>query len=167
VLERLEQLDAPLMVHPGPGRLRPSERSQLRNPTLCDPLWWPAMTGYVSDLQAAWLAFNATGRPAHPGLRVIFSMLAGLAPLHGERLRSRGGRVAEQPDPLIFYETSSYGMSALGAVQSAVGSEQILYGSDRPVVEPGDLGMPACLDWGPIVEASDRAISSQTVGARR
>jgi hypothetical protein len=167
VLERLEQLDAPLLVHPGPGRLRRSERSQLRNPTLCDPLWWPALTGYVSDLQASWLAFNATGRSAHPRLRVIFSMLAGLAPLHGERLRSRGGRVAQQPDPLIFYETSSYGAGALGAIQAIVGPEQILYGSDRPVVEPGDLDMPGCLDWGAIAEASDRALSSPTAAVRR
>ena len=52
-------------------------------------------------------------------------------------------------------------------VTALAADDQRRYGSDRPVVEPGDLGMPACLDWGPIVEASDRAISSQTVGARR
>ena len=42
-------------------------------------------------MQAAWHAFAVWGRPAHPRLRVCFAMLAGLAPLHRERLVARGG----------------------------------------------------------------------------
>ena len=34
---------------------------------------------------------GAVGAPAHPQLRVVFAMLAGLAPLHAERLAARGG----------------------------------------------------------------------------
>jgi 6-methylsalicylate decarboxylase len=165
VLERLEQLDAPLLVHPGPGRLRAAER-QVPRAALCDPLWWPALTSYVSDLQSSWLAFNATGRSAHPRLRIIFTMLAGLAPLHSERLRSRGGRVADHPDPLVFYETSSYGAAALGALRAVVGPEQILYGSDRPVVEPRDVDMPGSLDWGPVSAASERALCHSTAAVQ-
>ena len=30
--------------------------------SLGDPLWWPALTGYVAGMQAAWLAFLAAGR---------------------------------------------------------------------------------------------------------
>jgi len=47
------------------------------------------------------------GRREHPRLRVIFSMLAGLAPLHVERLSSRGGPDTGKADPLVFYDTSS------------------------------------------------------------
>ncbi len=98
-------------------------------------------------MQAAWLAFQAVGRADHPRLRVIFSMLAGLAPLHAERLSARGGPAQLAPDPLLFYETSSYGAIAARALESVVGSQQILYGSDRPVLEPlGEGGVPA-LDW--------------------
>jgi hypothetical protein len=155
VLERLERRAAPLLVHPGPGL----ERFEAGVAELADPLWWPALTRYVADQQAAWLAFQAAGRAAHPRLRVIFSMLAGLAPLHRERLRARGGPIVA-PDPLIFYETSSYGPFAIEAVAALVGPDQILYGSDRPVVEPSELGMPDGLDWDPVVEASRRALGA-------
>ena len=55
------------------------------------PGWWPAMTRYVADMNAAWHAFAAFGRARHPRLRVVFAMLAGGAPLHAERLAARGG----------------------------------------------------------------------------
>jgi 6-methylsalicylate decarboxylase len=162
ILERVERLDVPLFVHPGPGLTDGlGAHGTARPPALCDPLWWPALTGYVAQLQAAWLAFNATGRSAHPRLRVIFAMLAGLAPLHGERLHARGGRLPEDPDPLIFYETSSYGPAALGAIAPVVGSAQILYGSDRPVADPAELGMLAGIDWHTAVAASKRAFAPQ------
>ncbi len=55
--------------------------------------WWAALTGYVATMQAAWLRVRRLGRAAHPGLRVCFAMLAGLAPLQRERLaRSRRAR---------------------------------------------------------------------------
>ena len=81
VLERLTQRRAPLFVHPGPA---PAGDSRL-------PEWWPPMTSYVAEMQAAWLAWAAWGRPAHPGLKVVWAMLAGCAPLQVERLAARGG----------------------------------------------------------------------------
>jgi 6-methylsalicylate decarboxylase len=135
VLARLERRGAPLLVHPGPGRgtLRSGPR---REWALSDPLWWPALTDYLAGMQAAWLAFALAGRPSHPRLRVVFAMLAGLAPLHTERLRSRGGPSLGAHDPLTFYDTSSYGPEAIAALAARVGREQLVYGSDRPVVEP-------------------------------
>ena len=133
VLQRLEELDAPLFVHPGPAPGSPARESRLD-----DPLWWPALTDYVADMQAAWCAFVSVGRREHPRLRVVFSMLAGLAPLQAERLQVRGGS-AVTPDPLSFYDCSSYGARAIGAVADVVGPSQIVYGSDRPVVDPGPL----------------------------
>lgn len=131
LLERLEAREAPLFVHPGPAGLRGA-----RAPALRDPLWWPAMTDYVAGMHAAWLAFLAVGRRDHPRLRVVFAMLAGLAPMHEERLTTRGGSAWRVRDPLVFYETSSYGPSAIRAITDVVGADQLLYGSDRPVVEP-------------------------------
>ncbi|HXA53701.1 MAG TPA: amidohydrolase family protein, partial [Solirubrobacteraceae bacterium] len=152
LLERLESCGAPLFVHPGPG-----DRQATGEVSLSDPLWWPALTRYVAQMQAAWLTFAGVGRCAHPRLRVVFAMLAGLAPLHAERLRARGGPRLCLADPLLFYDTSSYGRSAVSMVAATVGAGQLLYGSDRPVVEPGELHMPAELDWGPIADAARRA----------
>ena len=153
VLERLQSRGAPLLVHPGPGAATtpPGELS------LREPLWWPALTRYVAQMHAAWLAFVSGGRAEHPGLRVIFSMLAGLAPLHSERLRSRGGPNPCLADPLIFYETSSHGPSAVSALVSVIEPSQLLFGSDRPLVEPAELDMPDALDAAAIAEATARA----------
>jgi 6-methylsalicylate decarboxylase len=127
LLARLEQRDAPLFVHPGPvidaagGRL---------------PHWWPALTDYVAQMQAAWFAFLHAGRPSQPRLRVLFAMVAGGAPLQLERYAARRGVPAPGPDPLVFYDTSSYGPRMIGALADAVGASQLVYGSDRPVVDP-------------------------------
>jgi hypothetical protein len=115
-------------------------------------------------MQAAWLAFLAAGRLHHPELRVVFSMLAGLAPLHTERLASRGGPAPYVPDPLVFYDTSSYGPSAVRTLAKLVGAQQLLYGSDRPIVEPGEFSMPDRLDWDLIADATRCALGA-TLGA--
>jgi hypothetical protein len=140
VLDHLEQLEAPLFIHPGPGLgSRPGECS------LADPLWWPALTSYVAQMQAAWLAFGALARRAHPRLRVVFAMLAGGAPLLSERLGARGGPAIDVRDPRTFYDSSSYGPVAIEAMARRVGGQQLLYGSDRPVVEPLASGREALL----------------------
>ncbi len=164
VLRRLEQLDSPLFVHPGPASAADGPRASTEV-SLGDPLWWPALTGYVAGMQAAYLAFQAAGRACHPELRVIFSMLAGLAPLHAERLAARGGPCSASPDPLTFFETSSYGPNAVRAIADSVGERQLLYGSDRPVVEPGAL--LAAADWDDLADGTGRALGSgHAVGSR-
>ena len=132
VLARIEQLDAALFIHPGPGvGQRPPETS------LDDPLWWPALTHYVSQMQAAWLTLQSSARQAYPRLRVVFAMLAGCAPLLSERLVARGGPRLDGPDqPNYYYDISSYGPVAVTAMAQRVGRGRLLYGSDRPVVEP-------------------------------
>jgi hypothetical protein len=159
VLGRLELRGAPLLIHPGPG-LGPDLARPACEISLGEPLWWPALTSYVAGMHAAWLAFLVAGRPSHPRLRVIFTMLAALAPLHGERLSVRGGPVHSSPDPLVFYDTSSYGPRAVQCMAEIVGPAQLLYGSDRPVVEPREHGMPALLDWDPVLEATRRALGA-------
>lgn len=142
-LERLQRRGAPLFVHPGRG-----VRHSGPEPSLGDPLWWPAMTRYVAEMQAAWLTLAVGARRRLPQLRIVFSMLAGLAPLQAERLRARGGPPPGERDPLIFYEVSSYGPRAVRALAAIVGHEQLLYGSDRPVVGERDaLALRERLDW--------------------
>jgi predicted TIM-barrel fold metal-dependent hydrolase len=132
VLERVQTLGAPLFVHPG-GLVA-------RDPSLSDPLWWTALTSYVSDMQTAWLTFMTRGRRELPRLRVIFAMLAGGAPLHAERLTARGGPAIDLHDPLTFYDTSSYGPMMIDAMAAWLGPDRLVYGSDRPVIDPVPSG---------------------------
>ncbi len=135
LLDVLAERDLPLFIHPGPA-----------TGTWADsPAWWAALVPYVQQLHAAWFAFRAHGRPAYPGLRVCFTALAGLAPLHGERLAARGGAdplARGVVDPGVFVETSSYGNRAIDSVLRVLGVDMLAYGSDRPYAEPHhDLGL--------------------------
>jgi hypothetical protein len=131
VLEHIATRSVPLFVHPGPA-----PPGALWEASLAEPLWWRALTDYVAQMQAAWLTFVAHGRREHPGLTVLFAMLAGGAPLLAERLTTRGGPRIDLGDPQIFYDTSSYGPGAIEMMAQFVGGGQLVYGSDRPVIEP-------------------------------
>ena len=166
VLARLERAGAPLLVHPGPGlAVFASRNAHAAEPSLADPLWWSALTRYVAEMHAAWLAFLSAGRHQHPRLPVVFSMLAGLAPLHAERLCSRGGPAPLDLDPLTFYETSSYGPRAVAQLVELVGAGQLLYGSDRPVADPGEHRIAQALDWEAVRDATRRAFAGLAVAA--
>jgi hypothetical protein len=134
LLEVLAERDLPLFIHPGPASAADGS-----------PEWWAAVVPYVQQLHAAWFAFRAFGRPAYPRLRVCFTALAGLGPLHGERLAARGGAdplTRGEVDPLMFVETSSYGNRAADAVVRVLGVDQLIFGSDRPYAQPRpDLGL--------------------------
>ncbi len=137
-VERLGELFAmcaetqhPVLVHPGPAA--PTQRVD----TGGLPEWWPALVPYVAQQHSAWHAWQVAGAADHPALRIVFVALAGLAPLHEERLAARGGgfRPAER-DPRVFYDTSSYGPHAVAAMARLVGAEALVLGSDRPYAEP-------------------------------
>ncbi len=128
LLELLGTRERPLFIHPGPA---PSRRGPAG--------WWPAIVGEVQQMHAAWYAFRVLGRPRFPRLRVCFAMLAGLAPLHGERYRARTGE-RTVVDELAFLETSSYGPRAVDAIVRVLGIDVVVHGSDRPHGEPGDPG---------------------------
>jgi 6-methylsalicylate decarboxylase len=133
LLAVLQRRGAPLLVHPGPVT---RESAGTQQDAGRGAAWWPALTTYVSDVHLAWHAFLGWGRLEHPSLRVCFAMLAGLAPLHAERLALRGGPAAAINDPNIFYDTSSYGPRAIAAMAGVVGLDQLVTGTDRPVVDP-------------------------------
>jgi 6-methylsalicylate decarboxylase len=142
LLDVLAERDLPLFIHPGPaagpgaGTNQPGTEAEAKGST---PAWWAAVVPYVQQLHAAWFAFRAYGRPAYPRLRVCFAALAGLAPLHGERLAARGGAdpmARGVVDPRMFVETSSYGNRAVDSVLRVLGVDQLVFGSDRPYARP-------------------------------
>jgi 6-methylsalicylate decarboxylase len=157
LLVRLEARDAPLFVHPGPvGGTSDSA---------CLPHWWPALTDYVAQMQAAWFAFLHVGRRAHPRLRVLFAMLAGGAPLQLERYAARRGVPGPAPDPLVFYDISSYGPRMIAAVAEMVGATQLVYGSDRPVVDPRRPHLDPGLRQALVATNPDRLLNPDPKGA--
>jgi hypothetical protein len=137
LLDVLAARDLPLFIHPGPA---PEANA-------AGAAWWAALVPYVQQLHAAWFAFRAYGRPAYPRLRVCFTALAGLGPLHGERLAARGGAgplARGAVDPHVFVETSSYGSRAVDCVLRVLGVDMLVFGSDRPYAEPpSDFGLGA------------------------
>jgi predicted TIM-barrel fold metal-dependent hydrolase len=146
VLGRVATRQAPLFVHPGPAlRPGPAFTAGADEAPEIEPPWWKALTDYVAQMQAAWLAFATLGRHEHPELVVVFAMLAGGAPLLSERLETRGGPAIELSDRRVFYDTSSYGPTAVEAMARRVGAQQLVYGSDRPVLEPLPTGREATL----------------------
>jgi 6-methylsalicylate decarboxylase len=125
LLRVLEERGRPLFVHPGPAR----------SPARGLPGWWAAMVDYVQQMHATWFAFRAHGREAHPRLRVCFAMLAGLAPLHGERFAARSGD-RSVVDEDAFLDVSSYGTRAVDATVRVLGVDVLVNGSDRPYAAP-------------------------------
>ncbi|WP_336206092.1 amidohydrolase family protein [Nonomuraea sp. LPB2021202275-12-8] len=130
LLEVLTDRDLPLFVHPGPAAA-PEDA----------PSWWPAVVPYVQQMHAAWHRFHSVVRPRHPRLRVCFALLAGLAPLHSERLIARGGSGRGQVDPGCYVETSSYGPRAIDAVVRELGIDVVVNGSDAPYATAPDPGL--------------------------
>jgi len=131
VLNLCENLDRPVLIHPGPQR----------TPSYV-PSWWAPVVGYVDQLTAAWWAFHVAGRDLAPRVRVCFAAGAGLAPVHQERFTARGGTFGAI-DRDVFVETSSYGPRALDALVRVLGIDVVVRGSDRPYAEPVDLCMGA------------------------
>ena len=135
LLRVLEAHRRPLLIHPGPAP------AGARG----DPEWWQPLVPYVQQMHAAWFAFRVHGRTAHPELSVCFALLAGLAPLHGERLLTRGG-VSTVVDPDVFLDVSSYGTRAIDATVRVLGIDVLVNGSDRPYAEPVVSDLGAALD---------------------
>ena len=139
-LAEAERAGVPVLVHPGPGR-----DHAVGPAPLGEALWRPALTDYVSQMQAAWLTYVADGRRELPGLRVVFAMFAGGAPMLAERLAARGGPEVDLHDPAIFYDTSSFGPRMVETMARWVGPGQRVSGSARPVIDPGPTGREAAL----------------------
>jgi len=124
-LDDLEERGAFLFVHP-----HAAQSSSAR------PDWWPSVVDYTAQMQAAYASWLADGGERWPRLRVVFALLAGGGPFQLERLRSRGVSGRDLPSDNVFFETASYGRRALDLCLATFGVDQLLYGSDTPVIDP-------------------------------
>ena len=124
-LDALVQSGRFLFVHPG-AAVTPSGA----------PSWWTAIVDYTAEMQAAYIAWLATGAARWPDLDVVFAILAGGAPIQLERMAARGVDERSAMLPHIWFDTATYGRRALDLAMSTYGVEPMLFGSDMPVVEP-------------------------------
>lgn len=128
LLDLVEGRDRPLFVHPGPAPW-----------TLHDPApgslpgWWTAVGQYPAWSQRAFFTWRAVGSKRHPQLRTVWAILAGGAPLLEHRWRVFSGEQGSI-DPNLFLDTASSGREALELTLSTYGAEQVVYGSDHPVI---------------------------------
>ena len=124
--DELTKMGQVLFVHPGPpGAPAPDA-----------PPWWTGVVDYTAQMQAAYFAWLDHGVEQHGDMNVVFAVLAGGGPFQLERLRSRGGDPERARHPRIHLDTASYGARALRLCADAVGPDRLVYGSDRPVVDP-------------------------------
>jgi predicted TIM-barrel fold metal-dependent hydrolase len=114
-----------LFVHPVSG-----------SPPAGAPPWWAAVVDYSSQMQRAYLAWLAGAQERWPDVRVVFAILAGGGPIQLERLASRGVELRSVLHRNLFFDTASYGPRALGLCVDALGAEQLVFGTDVPVVDP-------------------------------
>jgi 6-methylsalicylate decarboxylase len=125
LLSELERRGQLLFVHPGP-EATPARR----------PRWWSSVVGYTAQMQAAYAAWLADGVESWPELRVVFAILAGGAPIQLERLATRGLDTRSILHEHVYLDTASYGERALGLALATYGVNQLVYGSDWPVIDP-------------------------------
>ena len=102
------------------------------------PSWWTAVVDYTTQMQAAYAAWVAGGAARHPELPLVFGLLAGGAPFQLERLAARGGDAELAASANIYFEPSSYGPRALKLCLDSFGAERLVFGSDAPVLDPGE-----------------------------
>lgn len=127
-LRLCEELNRPVLVHPGPAAPLVADR----------PDWWAAVVDYPAQLQAAWWSWHVAGRAQFPQLRLCFVAGGGLAALNHERWTARAGhRFVVDHD--VFVDTSSYGRQGVDALVRVLGVDAVVLGSDRPYAEPRDL----------------------------
>lgn len=124
VVESVRSLGGFLFVHPSGGRV-PDDA----------PVWWGALAVYTAQMQASYLGWLAHGQERWPDVSIVFSILAGGGPFQLERLDSRGIDVRSVLHPNVRFDTASYGRRALELCVETYGVEQIVYGSDVPVVD--------------------------------
>ena len=154
VLAALEASGRFLFVHPGVGAPPPAGA----------PAWWPEVVDYAGAMHAAYVAWLARVAASFPRLRVVFAILAGGAPFHHERLRSRGVDLRPIDREGVFLETASYGRRALELCLATFGVDRLVYGSDTPVID-SDATADAVAEFGEAVtDAVRRENPSRLLG---
>jgi 6-methylsalicylate decarboxylase len=133
LLELLERSGRPLFVHPGPA---PWTRADPADPRL--PAWWTPLAQYPAWSLRAFATWRALGAATYPRLRVVFAIMAGGAPFLEGRWRTFSG-LAGAIDRNIFFDTASCQRLDLDLALATYGAEQIVLGTDIPVIDPAPL----------------------------
>ena len=89
----------------------------------------------------AFATWRALGASAYPALRVVFAIMAGGAPFLEGRWRTFTG-LAGGIDPNVFLDTASCQRLDLELALATYGAEQVVLGTDIPVISPDPLGPP-------------------------
>ncbi|MGN6379363.1 MAG: amidohydrolase family protein [Gaiellales bacterium] len=127
VLAVLERRGGTLFVHPGPG---PATRPDETGNGL--PGLWTSLAGYPASAQRAFFTWRATGERRR--IRVVWAIMAGGAPFLEGRWRTFAGRPGEI-DPHQFFDTASAGRESLELLLATYGVEQVVFGTDHPVID--------------------------------
>ena len=114
------------------------------------PIWWPNLGVYPGLSIRAFFGWRTLGASRWPGLRVCFAIMAGGAPFLEERWRAFSGET-RAIDRNMYMDTASCGRLALECGMATYGVEQIVLGTDIPVISPLPLGR-ALTDLGAAVE---------------
>jgi hypothetical protein len=122
----LEAARQVLFVHPGPARPAP--------PGV--PSWWSPALEYCIQMQRAFTAWLARDAASYPRLPVVFAILGGGAPLLLERFDARGADLDFGRHRNVVVDTASYGEGAIGQFIRMFGTDQLVHGSDAPVLGP-------------------------------
>jgi hypothetical protein len=145
LLDMLDERGAALFVHPGPA---PGTAPYARAERM--PVWWPNLGAYPGLSIAAFFAWRACGAPRWRRLRVCFAIMAGAAPFLEERWRTFSGEPGAV-DRQVFLDTASCGRLALECALATYGVEQVVFGTDIPVIGAAPVSR-ALTELGPAVE---------------
>jgi 6-methylsalicylate decarboxylase len=115
-----------LFVHPGPARPAPTGV----------PAWWSPALEYCVQMQYAFTAWLARDAASYPALPAVFAILGGGAPLLMERFDARGADLDFGRHRNVVVDTASYGEGAIGQFIRMFGTDQLVHGSDAPVLSP-------------------------------
>jgi predicted TIM-barrel fold metal-dependent hydrolase len=133
LLRALERSGRTLFVHPGPAPWTRPDPADARLPA-----WWTPLAQYPAWSLRAFATWRALGAPAYPRLRVVFAIMAGGAPFLEGRWRTFTG-LAPGIDRNLFLDTASCQRLDLELALAAYGAEQVVLGTDVPVIDPAPL----------------------------
>jgi 6-methylsalicylate decarboxylase len=134
LLDMLERRGAALFVHPGPA---PGTQPYALDAGM--PIWWPNLGVYPGLSIRAFFGWRTLGASRWPSLRVCFAIMAGAAPFLEERWRAFSGET-RAIDRNMYMDTASCGRLALECGMATYGVEQIVLGTDIPVISALPLG---------------------------
>jgi predicted TIM-barrel fold metal-dependent hydrolase len=145
LLDMLERRRAAVFVHPGPA---PETQPYALDQGM--PIWWPNLGVYPGLSIRAFFGWRTLGASRWPDLRICFAIMAGGAPFLEERWRAFSGET-RAIDRNLYMDTASCGRLALECGLATYGVEQIVLGTDIPVISPLPLER-ALTDLGAAVE---------------